>query len=752
MDQRESRNFRLYVLGALLVAVLLVYLLILYSVQVVHHEDYATQSVRSIARSETVEASRGVITDRNGRLLVGNRSTYNLTFDPSLLKEGEDQNEAILRLIGLCRERGVDWIENLPVSRRLPYTYTLDELRDPVLKRRFLSYLKALDPSREALTEYLLRHPETVAPQDEDDAPLPELPEAEGELTEEQVAQRRRQLGEELLELLSTKHLTARLLTAAGITPQTLLEWMREDFGLSPSLSLGDARLVLGIQYELYLRRLDTTVPYILAEDIDMAFISLINDGGYSGAKVTSSYAREIETSSAAHILGMVTPIYPDDDMEALRAKGYSGDDIIGRTGAEAAFEDYLRGADGRRVVSVNGDGKITGEYYTEDPRPGNNVELTIDLRLQQAAEEALAATVTSMNEKDGSTTRGAGLAVVKVGTGEVLALASYPMYDLAAYIQDGEYRAQLNTDESHPLVNRAVNGRYSPGSTYKPMIAVAALEEGVVTLTEKVRDPGYWLYPDIIEGTKQWRWYCWNRGGHGRLNVTQAITASCNTFFHEMGYRLGIEKIDEYAYAFGFGRSTGIEIGDSAGLLAGPEEREARGEIWYGGDTVQAAIGQSDNLFTPLQIANYMATLVSGGKHYDAHLLKTAKTYDNARVVAVGNQEPSNVIEISDSTLNAVKTGMHNLTKTTLAPYFKNCVVEAGAKTGTTQLGADITNNGCFVCFAPYDEPEIAVALVIEQGDAGARLASTAVDVVNAYFTPDEAETVVTGENQLLP
>lgn len=752
MDQQESRNFRLYVLGGLLAAVLLVYLGVLYSVQVVHHQDYAMQAVCSIPRTETVEASRGILTDRNGRTLVSNRSTYNLTFDPSLLKEGEDQNEAILRLIQLCQRQGVDWIENLPISRQLPYTYTLDQLGDPVLKRRFLSYLKALDSSKQALTDYLLQHPETVAPQSEDDPPLPELPAPEGELTEEQEAQRRRQLGEELLELLSTKHLTSQLLTGAGITPQTLLEWMREDFGLSPALSLGEARLILGIQYELYLRRIGTTVAYILAEDIDMAFISLINDGGYSGAKVTSSYAREIHTTSASHILGLVGPIYPEDDMEALRAKGYSGDDTIGRSGAEAAFEDYLRGTDGKRVVSVNEDGKITGEYYTQDPRPGNNVELTIDLRFQQAAEEALAATVSAMNEKDGNTTRGAGLAVVKVGTGEVLALVSYPLYDLAAYIQDGEYRAQLNNDESRPLVNRAVNGRYPPGSTYKPLIAVAALEEGAVTLTEKVTDPGYWLYPDIIEGTKQWRWNCWNRGGHGRLNITQAITASCNTFFHEMGYRLGIEKIDQYAEAFGFGRSTGIEIGDSAGLLAGPEEREARGEIWYGGDTVQAAIGQSDNLFTPLQIANYMATLVSGGKHYDAHLLKAAKTYDNAQVVAVGNQDPSNIIPISESTLDAVKTGMHNLTKTTLAPYFSSCVVSAGAKTGTTQLGGDVDNNGCFVCFAPYEDPEIAVALVIEQGNAGARLASTAVEVINAYFTPDQAETVITGENQLLP
>ncbi len=748
MDQRESGNFRLYLLGTFLVAVLLAYTGVLYNTQVVNYKEYATQSVRSIARGEQVEASRGIITDRNGRTLVSNRSTYNLTFDPSLLKTGDDQNEAILRLVELCQKSGVEWVENLPVSRQLPYVYTLDQLSD-LQKNRFLSYLKDLKLSRAALTEYLLLHPETVA-SDEDEEPLPQADQwLDEELSEEAAAKK---LGEALLKNLSGKHLTARFLIDAGITPQTLLEWMREDFNLSPTLSLQEARLILGIQYELRLRNLDTTVAYILAEDIDMAFISLINDGGYAGAKVTSSYAREIETEHAAHILGMVGPIYATDDMEALRAKGYRGDDTIGRSGAEAAFEDYLRGTDGRRVVSTNSDGKITGEYYSKAPQPGNNVELTIDLKFQQAAEEALAETVIAMSEEDGNTSRGAGLAVVKVGTGEVLALVSYPTYDLAAYQQDSAYRTLLNGDtESKPLMNRATMGRYSPGSIFKPLVAVAALEEGVVSLTERIPDPGYWIYPDQIAGTQQWRFWCWYRSGHGRLNVTQAITNSCNSFFHEMGYRLGIDKIGKYAGAFGLGKSTGIEIGDDSGLLASPEERERRGGIWYGGDTVQAAIGQSDNLFTPLQMANYVATLASGGKHYDAHLLKTVKTYDNSQVVAVGNREPSNVIDISESTLNAVKSGMHDLTTGSLAPYFRNCVVDAGAKTGTVQLGSDITNNGTFVCFAPYDEPEIAVALVIEQGNSGSRLATTAVNILNAYFMADESDLVITGENQLL-
>ena len=234
------------------------------------------------------------------------------------------------------------------------------------------------------------------------------------------------------------------------------------------------------------------------------------------------------------------------------------------------------------------------------------------------------------LNKNNENETRGAGLAVVKVGTGEVLALASYPTYRLSAYREESD---QYNHDPARPLFNRATSGRYAPGSTFKPLVAVAALEEGVTTLTERIIDPGYWDYPEIVAGTQRWRWHCWYRSGHGRINIVQAITGSCNTFFHEMGYRLGIEKLDEYALAFGLGKPTGLEIGDNAGLLASPQEREERGGVWYGGDTIQAAIGQSDNLFTPIQLANYVATLVSGGKHYDAHLLKAVKTYNNAEV-----------------------------------------------------------------------------------------------------------------------
>lgn len=751
MDHKETQHIRLYLLAGFLAAVLLVYLGVLYDIQVNHYDDYRAKSIRSIAREEKVEASRGIITDRNGRPLVTNRSTYNLTFDASLLKPGDDQNEAILRLVKLCQDNDVAWVDNLPVSRQAPFYYTVDQLSE-LQKKRFLSYLKDLEPTKNALADYLLQHPEVVA-DEEDDAVF------QGEASFEDTASPDEAVSagdqaEALLAKLSAQDLTAQLLQSADISPSKLLEWIRADFDLPDSFSPTDARLVLGVRYELSLRALGASTAYVMAEDITTEFISLVNDGNYSGAKVTNSSTRQYETSYAAHILGTVSAIYATDDTETLASKGYDGDDWIGRSGVEAAFEDYLRGIDGKRVVSVNSDGKITGEYYSTDPQPGNTVELTIDLELQKAVEDALAETVSKMTAEDGNAARGAGAAVIKVGTGEVLSLASYPTYDLSTYREDIAVLSSEEQSPGRPLVNRATQGRYSPGSTFKPLVAVAALEEDKVTLTEKINDPGRWYYPDIIEGTRQWWWNCWNRGGHGKVNVSQAITASCNTFFHEMGYRLGIEKIDEYALAFGLGKKTGIEIGDDAGLLAGPEEREARGGTWYGGDTVQAAIGQSDNLFTPIQLANYVATLVSGGRHYDAHLLKAVKAYDNSEVVALGSAEPTNIIDISDSTLAAVKKGMYDYTQPGGMVYssFKDCTVSAGAKTGTVQLGSGITNNGVFVCFAPYDDPEIAVALVIEQGNSGAALASTAVNILNAYFSADETGAAVTGENQLLP
>ena len=738
---KDSRTSRLMALLAMFAAVLLIYLGVLYDTQVVHHEEYLAQSLHSIAEVEEIEASRGIITDRKGRPLVSNTSVYTLNFDTDLLAEEENPNEAILRLLTLCHKEGLVWEDHLPISDQMPYTFTLDSLPSTE-KTRFLSWLKSVDVYKAAMTDYLLLHPELVELPEEETAESEEEEEAEISLESRGAA---------LLKSLTAASLNEAFLDGAGITAKDVMSTLREKAEIPSEWSLTESRWVLGIRYELALRKLSGYTDCTLVEDIDTVFISKVTDGNFAGADVVSSSIRKYETSYAAHILGTVGPLYAEDLSNPMYAD-YPRDATVGKSGVESAFESYLKGTDGRRVISTNSDGKITGEYYSQEPQPGNTVELTIDLELQKAVEDALAETVTAMNEKDGLVERGAGAVVEKIGTGEILALASYPTYDLSTFRQSDVW-AELSANPGKPFQNRATQGTYPPGSTFKMLTAAAALEEGVVGLKEKIRDTGKWYYPDIVEGTARWGYNCWNRAGHGKVDVREAITVSCNYFFYEMGYRLGIDRLSDWAARFGFGEPTGIEIGDAGGILASRESREERGGVWYGGDTVMAAIGQSDNLFTPIQLANYICTLISGGERYETRLLKAVKTYDNAEVVAVGDTKPVETINLSDSTLAAIKEGMHNLTTTgSLAYYFKDCIVSAGAKTGTAQLGENLTNNGMFVCFAPYENPEIAVAVAIEKGGSGSALASTAVKILNAYFSADEIGTAIITENQLLP
>ena len=721
MNQRPSQLTRFRVMAAMALAVLAIYLVVLFNTQVVHHEEYLAKSIQTITRMENVEASRGIITDRSGRTLVTNQSTYSLTFDASLLKPGENQNDAILRLVTLCRDQEVAWEDNLPLSLDGAAHFTVDTLTD-TQKSRFFSYLRDLKPTRELLAAYVRQHPELLKPPKEGETALDPATAKDTEL----------------LKQTNSAALTNSLLLSAGVTPAKLFDWMREDMKLSDNYSDSDARLILGVRYELKLRKLGANNnAYVLAQNVDVAFCSLISDGQFQGAKIIRSSARQYATTYAAHILGTVGGIsdYTDD----LKERGYRMDDTIGLSGAEAAFEDYLRGTDGKRMISVNSDGKITGEYYSVEPRSGYTVELTVDLKLQQAVEDTLAAKVAQLNQKDHLDSRGAAAAVVKVGTGEILALASCPSYDLSTWRKDF---AELRDDPAKPLTNRATNSAYAPGSTLKPATAVAALESGATTPSETLFDTGYWKYPSTTWNGGTW---CWKHSGHGKVNATTAITNSCNYYFAEMGYRMGLDTLNEYYSALGLGEPTGIEIGEKTGRQA-TNEGGSNQAPW-------AAYGQADQLYTPLQLANYIATLVSGGQHCPAHLLKSVKSYDNSEIIATGDTTPLNTLNISDSTLQAVKKGMYGYTQPggMVYSYFKDCIVSAGAKTGTAQLGGGLKNNGVFVAFAPYDDPEIAVALVLEKADAGAVLATTAVDIINAYFDREDTASILP-ENQLIP
>lgn len=668
---------RLIFLAVFLGVLLMTFVVVLYKTQIVHGDEYLAKSITSTAKTETVQASRGLLTDRNGKVLVSNRITYTLSFDASVFNDNASTNAAILRLLHLCQANGVNWTDNLPISASAPFIYQLETSSDSQV-----SYFQKYAKDRE-FSISLLSAPEMV-------------------------------------------------------------DKMRANFGIDASYSDTDARLILGIRYELAVRKLlDSPDSYVLADDISVELISQIADGNYLGAVTGTSSAREYQTTYAAHILGRIGRIW-EEEYADLAKQGYSMDALVGKDGVEKAFEQYLHGKAGTRLITTNSEGKTTGELYVKDPEPGNTVALTIDVDLQKAVEDALAKRISEMTANDGIQ-RGGGAAVVGVGSGEILALASYPTYNLATFDQDYE---TLISNPALPMFNRATDGTYAPGSTFKPCTAVAALQTGTITTSTKILDKGIYTYYSSPQPT------CWiyssTGGTHGLVNVTQAITVSCNYFFYEVGRLTGIANIDDYASQFGLGKSTGIEIGDSSGSLASPEYAEANDLEWTDGQTLTAAIGQSYNLFTPLQLANYIATLAGGGAHYNAHLLKNVKSYDNSDLVYTYDETPTNTIEISPQNLQAVLSGMHDLTTGSLSTYFSNCVVDAAAKTGTAQTGGT-NNNGVFVAFAPYDKPQIAVAIVIEKGDAGAALASTAVEILNSYFSKTEIGTAIVGENTLL-
>ena len=674
MQNPHPAKRRVIALLAFFGAFLLLFAAVLYDAQILHGGENRAKSISSNAASETVTASRGIITDRNGKVLVSNRLAYTLVFDRSGFDDDAALNAAILRLVQLCEETGTGWNDTLPIGR----------------VGNFLRYSNARSETFDKFIE-------------------------KNDLT-------------------------------SGASGRQLLSELRELYHVDESLSEREARLIVGVRYELHSRD-----SYTFAEDVSTEVLSLITDGRYEGVTIRTASARVYNTALAAHILGTIGPIWQeewssneDTGYVGYADKGYSMNDLVGKDGVEKAFESYLRGTDGRRLITTDETGKITGELYTREPQPGGTVALTLDIDLQADVEAALAETISGMIDKD-SNERGGAVAVVSVGTGEVLALASYPTYDLSTFNEDYD---ELVNDQRLPMFNRATQGIYAPGSTFKMVTAVAALESGIITPSSIIQDRGIYTY---YKDPQPMCWiYSQTGSTHGRINVSQAITDSCNYFFYEVGRLTGIRTLDSYASQFGLGQSTGIEIGDSSGVLASPEWAESHDQEWTDGQTITAAIGQSYNLFTPLQLANYVATLVGGGDHYQAHLLKNVKAYDNSRLLYMYDDNPINTVEMSDTTLSAVTRGMHELTVSGSVAYaFENCVVSAGAKTGSAQVGTDIAN-GVFVAYAPYEKPEIAVAIVIEKGGSGAALANTAVEIINSWFSRAQDGTAI-GENTLL-
>ena len=446
-----------------------------------------------------------------------------------------------------------------------------------------------------------------------------------------------------------------------------------------------------------------------------------IREEGLAGVTFTPSVTRAGSGGLAPHLLGRVGAMSPEE-WEVYQEAGYAMDAQVGKDGAEAAFESLLHGTPGAKVLETNRDGQVTGESYSVEPQPGKDVTLTLDKDLQEVAREALQNFLDSHPQSTGG-----AVVALDVSDGGVLAMVSLPDYDTAFFSADYE---DLSQDPDTPLVNRAVQGLYAPGSTFKLVTATAALEEGYLTPETQILDTGRYTY---YKSPQPQCWLYRQEGRtHGLETLSEAIADSCNIFFYDAGRRVGIETLDEYAHALGLGEKTGVELaGEQAGVVAGPDYTASVGGTWYEGSVLSAAIGQENNRFTPLQLAHMTATLMGGGERRQVHILKKAEGETPYETVSLGK------VDLAQKNLDAIKEGMLAVTQTgSLARAFRDLPVEAGAKTGSAQVdGADLAN-AVLVCFAPYDDPQIALAIVAEQGGSGSALGEVAATVLAEYFS----------------
>ena len=442
---------------------------------------------------------------------------------------------------------------------------------------------------------------------------------------------------------------------------------------------------------------------------------------GLAGVTFTPAVQRQGSGTLAAHLLGRVGQMSPEE-WAVYQEEGYAMDELVGKDGAEGAFEADLHGTPGQKVQETDRSGQVTGESYVVQPQAGRDVKLTLDRDLQETAQAALEE---FLDRNPGAT--GGALVALDVKDGGVLAMVSEPGYDTATFSAD---YAALAADPAHPLINRAVQGLYAPGSTFKLVTAAAALEEGFLTPETQILDTGRYTY---YKSPQPQCWLYRQEGKtHGLETVSEAITDSCNVFFYDAGRRVGITLLDQYARALGLGEKTGIELaGEQAGVVAGPEYTESIGGQWYEGSVLSAAIGQENNRFTPLQLAHMVATLVGGGDRWQVHLLQQVAGEAPYEKVSLGH------IDLDETNVAAIKEGMLGVTQTgSLAAAFRALPVQAGAKTGSAQVTGEETSNAVLVCFAPYEDPEIALAIVAEQGGSGSELGEVAAAVLREWLT----------------
>ncbi len=636
-----------------------------------------------------VKAARGELLDRNGNVMVGNRASYDLVFNNFVLTNAEDPNGQLLRLVNMTRQLGVEYIERFPVTKSRPYEYTLSE-QSASWQGYFQDYLWELDID-------------------------------------------------------------------SDISAPRLMEELRKRYKIPEDWTDEDARCVIGLRYELKLRTDITKLSaYVFMEDVPDGVLNAILELNVPGLDAQATTTREYYTAYAAHILGTYSSMNADE-WQTYKELGYKMDDKVGKSGLELAFESYLHGTDGRLKRVVDKNGNIVSEEYVVEPIAGNNVETSIDLGLQMVTEEAMASihdALVASNGTDGAGNgadiEGMAVVVMDVRTGEVLACASYPTFNPATFNEDWD---ELRLDENKPTLNRALMGLYPPGSTYKMVPSIAALETDVITPTTEIRDRGVFTKyqsngPKCLIYRRQGR-------THGSINVSEALRDSCNYFYYELGDQLDWSEVDRIGQALGLGESTGIELGEYVGYRANETSKAqlhsgAEGH-WYKNDQILAAIGQSEHRVTPIQLCSYVSAIANKGTRYAATFLKRVVSSDYSSLVAENSREILSTLEMEPETYKAVTDGMRLVvTEGSAVVAFRGFDVEVCGKTGTAEHSEAGSSNGSFVCYAPMKDPEIAIAVYGEKAGSGAYMARVARKILDHYFASDAVTENPTYENQI--
>lgn len=637
--------------------------------QLVNGEEYSELALRSTSYTVKTAAVRGEILDKNGEGLVVNTTRYKVVLD-KLYLDDEKIDGIILQLIDILEKTGDKWEDSLPIDASADGRYSYKKNSDDI--------------------EVLLSN--------------------------------------EFLDLPS------------DTSAETCIEKLAERYEIDGSYTSVQRRNLISVRYNMELCGFSNSMPYDFAKDISKNAVSAVSENtqGVGGVEVQTYLTRAAKDADLApHLLGALGSITEDEYKELSQQDDtYTQNDSVGKFGIELACESRLKGTAGAKIIQRNSDGAIVDTVETIDAKPGNTVYLTIDSKLQQTAVKSLEENVKAAKAlgKENSEAYGkknlgedcetGAVVMLDVRDFSVLAAASYPTYDLNKYSEYGDYYVKLAEDENSPMYNRATVGTFACGSVFKPCVACAALEEGVIDSDKEIYcSQHYDYYPSNVVECMHY---------HKNLNVTGALTQSCNYFFAETGRLLGIDTMYLYAERFGLGEYTGVEIEESKGILAGRDSTS-----WQPGNTVQAAIGQSDNAFTPLQLATYAATLANNGTRLKTHMIDKITNYERTETLyEYGEAQTAEVCGVSDENLKLVQDAMLRVSldeSGTAYSMFGDYKVKVAAKTGTAEnSGSDHTT---FICYAPYEKPEVAIAVVIEHGARGQFSMQVAKDLLDTYF-----------------